>query len=249
MLISFFLHMGYKWDNWLCSGFPGPQGSLEAVFSISLDYKMSKCTDTSVHVVFTSLTLNKDRSGEVKKHVKLWHNQFNVLPSISVQGCLLLLYSRSVEPNPLWPQGLQHTRLPCPWHSQPSKTYRWGRRQAASPSQKPSGSSRSQLSTTRGPSHGDAPTPAESWGQGPWPWPWARPAHGGHLRGLVPWVEWLQKTRDRRGDACSGFRYKRHSRSQVAPRASFIFCYSLVQSLALLEKPQFGSLSDSVWKS
>ena len=114
MLVSFFLHMGYKWDNWLCSGFPGPQGSLEAVFSISLNYRMSKCADTSVHVVFTSLTLNKDRSGEVKKHAKLWHNQFNVLPSISVQGSLLLLYSRSVEPNPLWPQGLQHTRLPCP---------------------------------------------------------------------------------------------------------------------------------------
>ena len=114
MLISFFLHMGYKWDNWLSSGFPGPQGSLEAVFSISLNYRMSKCADTSVHVVFTSLTLNKDRSGEVKKHAKLWHNQFNVLPSISVQGSLLLLYSRSVEPNPLWPQGLQHTRLPCP---------------------------------------------------------------------------------------------------------------------------------------
>ena len=114
MVINFFLHMEYKLDNWLCSGFPGLQGSLEAVFAISLNYKMSKCTDTCVQVVFTSLTLNKDRSGEVKKHVKLWHNQFNVLPSISVQECLLLVYSRSVVSNPLWPQGLQHTRLPRP---------------------------------------------------------------------------------------------------------------------------------------
>lgn len=63
--------MGYKCDNCVCSGFPEPKGSLEAVFSISLNYKMSKCIDTSVQVVFTSLILNKDRSGEIKTHVKL----------------------------------------------------------------------------------------------------------------------------------------------------------------------------------
>ena len=91
MVINFFLHMEYKLDNWLCSGFPGLQGSLEAVFAISLNCKMSKCTDTCVQVVFTSLTLNKDRSGEVKKRVKLWHNQFIVFPSISVTRMFIVV--------------------------------------------------------------------------------------------------------------------------------------------------------------
>lgn len=46
-----------------------------------------------------------------------------------------------------------------------------------------------------------------------------------------------------RGGVCSGvFRCKRHLCGQVALRASFISCYSLVQNQALLETPQFGSL-------